>query len=124
MGATLIALVGLLTFSTSTAHGVEQTASAPPVVVQILAQAAALDLTDAQIEALQRVRDHRDHTLAALDERLRAAEAQTTVGATNDALTLMQEIGRLRVLSGREALQQLTPAQRQRWVELQAHRTP
>jgi DNA-directed RNA polymerase specialized sigma24 family protein len=30
----------------------------------------------------------------------------------------------LEVLSGREALQQLTPTQRHRWVALQAHQTP
>jgi parvulin-like peptidyl-prolyl isomerase len=124
MRATLAALLGVLTVSATPARGVEQSGSTPPVVVQLLAQAAALDLTDAQVQALQLIRDRRNQTLATLDERLQAAETQATVSAANDTLTLMQEIGRVRVISGREALEQLTPDQRRRWVALQAGRTP
>ncbi|MBP1688452.1 MAG: hypothetical protein H6Q33_4595 [Deltaproteobacteria bacterium] len=124
MRSTLITLIGAVTFCASAAHAISQTDAPPPVVIQLLAQAGTLELTDAQVQALQLIRDRRDRTLAALDRRLRAAETDTTVGATNDILTLMQEIGRVRVLSGREALEQLTPDQRRRWVALQAGRTP
>jgi hypothetical protein len=124
MRAALIAFLAVVMVCPSVARGAEQTDSTPPVVVQILAQAAALDLTAAQVQALQLIRDRREQTLAALDKRLRAAETQATVGAGNDALMLMQEIGRMRVLTGRDALEQLTPDQRRRWVTLQAARTP
>ena len=98
--------------------------SAPPIVEQLLARAAALELSDAQVQALQLIRERRTQTLQVLRARLRAAEAQVTAAATHDTVTLMQEIGRLQVLSGRDALQQLTPAQRRRWVTLQARQTP
>ena len=98
--------------------------SAPPIVEQLLARAAALELSDAQVQALQLIRDRRTQTLQVLRARLRAAEAQVTAAATHDTVTLMQEIGRLQVLSGRDALEQLTPAQRRRWVTLQARQTP
>lgn len=124
MRSALIALLGAVAVSAAVARAVGQTDAAPPVVVQLLAQAQALDLTSEQIQALQLIRDRREQTLKALGKRLRASKAQTTLGANNDTLTLMQEIGRLRVLSGREALEQLTPEQRQRWVALQIGRTP
>ena len=79
---------------------------------------------DAQVQALEVIRDRRLQTLATLQERLRRSEAQSTAAAAHDTLTLMQDAGRLQVLSAREALQQLSPAQRRRWVELQAQRTP
>ena len=95
--------------------------SAAPIVEQLLAQAPALELSAEQIGALELIRDRRAQTLATLTERLRAAEAESTAAAAGDAETLMQEIGRLQVLSGRDALQRLTPAQRQRWSALQTH---
>ena len=96
--------------------------AAAPIVEQVLGHAAALELSDTQVEALQIVRDRRARTLQALTERLRAAEGQSTAAAAHDTTTLMQDIGRLQVMSGREALLQLTPNQRRRWVELQARR--
>ena len=100
----------------------EPDAGATPVVEQLLGHAAALELSDGQVAALQIIRDRRTRTLQALTERLRAVEGQSTAAAAHDATTLMQDIGRLQVLSGREALLQLTPTQRRRWVELQAQR--
>jgi hypothetical protein len=98
--------------------------SAPPIVEQLIAHATALALSQTQLQALEAIRDRRVHTLATLQDRLRGSEAQPTAAAAQDTLTLMQDIGRLQVLSGREALQQLTPDQRRHWVALQAHATP
>ena len=119
--AALIGLFGLLLCSTPAAVGAEGADSASPIVEQLLAQAPALELGAGQIEALKLIRDRREQTLITLRERLRTAEAQSTVGAESDVVTLMQEMGRLQVLSGREALQHLTPAQRQRWAALHSH---
>jgi hypothetical protein len=122
MRAALICLACVLLLSGSAAGG--QSEDAVPIVDQLLAQATALDLSAGQVKALERIRDRRVHTLATLQERLRGAEAQQTAAAAEDTVTLMREIGRVQVLSGREALQQLSPAQRRRWVELHAARTP
>jgi len=121
MPSALIGLIAILLFSAPAGGGAEVDASASPIVEQLLAQAPALGLGAEQIGALELIRDRRAQTLITLTERLRTAGAQSTVAAEGDVLTLMQEIGRLQVLSGREALQHLTPAQRQRWAALQSH---
>jgi hypothetical protein len=59
-----------------------------------------------------------------LQQRLHATEAQPSAAAQQDAVALMQEIGTLQVLSERAALQQLTPAQRRRWVDIQTPPKP
>lgn len=118
------ALVGLVSALLLAGPAAASNDSGPPVVERILGRAAELELTDAQVQALRAIRDRRTHSLQALADRLRAAEGELTAAGTSDTLTLMQEIGRLQVLSGRDALQQLTPAQRRRWVEVQAQRTP
>jgi hypothetical protein len=123
MRTTVAVVASTLLLVGSTAGGAESDA-APPIVDQLLEHARALDLSDSQVQALQLIRDRRVHTLATLQQRLHAAEAQSSDAAQQDAVTLMQEIGRLQVLSGREALQQLTPAQRRRWVDIQAARRP
>jgi len=120
MPSALIGLIAILLFSAPAGGGAEVDASASPIVEQLLAQAPALGLGAEQIGALELIRDRRAQTLITLTERLRTAGAQSTVAAEGDVLTLMQEIGRLQVLSGREALQHLTPAQRQRWAALQS----
>jgi hypothetical protein len=123
MRAGVVGLISLLLLAPSATCGADVDDSAPPIVDQILTRAAALELSDAQVQALQVIRDRRTHTLQALAERLRAADAQSTAAAEDDTLTLMREMGRLQVMSGREALEQLSPAQRRRWVELQARTT-
>jgi len=123
MRAALAGVAGVLAFLSVAAGGAEVDDSAPPIVEQLLDQAASLGLTPEQIQAIEVIRDRRAHALAALAERLRATEVQTTAAAEHDTVALMQEMGRLQVLSGRDALQQLTPAQRQRWVTLQEHGT-
>jgi hypothetical protein len=124
MRVTLVALASVVLVFVATTGGAEAEDSAPPIVDQLLARAAALELSAAQVRALETIRDRRVHTLAALQDRLHGSEVQSTAAAAQDTLTLMQDIGRLQVLSGREALQQLTPAQRDRWVALQARRIP
>jgi hypothetical protein len=124
MRATLGALASVVLLFIGTIGTAASTDSTPPIVDQLLAHATALELNDGQIQALEAIRERRIHTLATLQERLRGSEAQATAAAAQDTLTLMQAIGRLQVLSGREALQQLTPGQRRRWVALQAHRSP
>ena len=124
MRTTLVGLASVVLLFVSTAGGAESDDSAPPIVEQLLAHATALDLSAAQIQALEAIRDRRAHTLATLQDRLHGSAAQATAAAAQDTLTLMQDMGRLQVLSGREALQQLTPAQRDRWVALQARPTP
>ena len=119
MRTALAKCAGVLVFLSVAAGGADIDRSAPPVVEQILSHAAALGLSPEQIQALEVIRDRRARTLDALAERLRVADSQTTVAAEQDAVAVMQEIGRLRVMSGQAALQQLTPAQRQRWVALQ-----
>ena len=119
MPSALIGLIGILLFSVTPVRGAEVDGSASPIVEQLLAQAPALELDAEQVGALQVIRERRARTLITLTERLRNAEAQSTIAAEGDVLTLMQEIGRLQVLSGREALQHLTAAQRQRWAALQ-----
>ncbi len=121
MRATLVGLASGVLLFISTVGGAESGDSAPPIVEQLLARATALELSDAQVQALEAIRERRLHTLAVLQDRLRSSEAQSTAAAAQDTLILMQDMGRLQVLSGREALQQLTPAQRRRWVALQAH---
>ena len=120
MRAALVGLFGLLLLAPCVTRGADVDDSAPPIVEQILARAAALALSDTQVQALQVIRERRTHTLQALAQRLHTTETQSTAAAEHDTLTLLQEVGRLRVLSGREALQALTPAQRRRWVQLQA----
>ena len=123
MRAALVALAsGVLLFA-STPGEAESGDSASPIADQLLAQATSLELSAAQVEALEIIRNRRVHTLATLQERLRGTRAQSTAAAAQDTLTLMQDIGQLQVLSGREALRQLTPAQRQRWVDLHAGQT-
>ena len=124
MRATLVGLASVLLLFNSVPAGAESGVSAAPIVDQLLAHATALDLGNAQVQALEAIRDRRVHTLATLQDRLRGSEAQATAAAAQDTLTLMQDMGRLQVLSGREALQQLTPAQRRRWVELRTPPTP
>jgi hypothetical protein len=124
MRATLAGLASVVLLFIATVGGAESSDSTPPIVDQLIAHATALELNDGQIQALEAIRERRVHTLATLQERLRGSEAQATAAAAQDTLTLMQDIGRLQVLSGSEALQQLTPGQRRRWVELQAHPTP
>jgi hypothetical protein len=124
MRAALVALANVVLLFTATPGGAESGDSAPPIVDQLLAQATVLKLSAAQIDALDAIRDRRVHTLATLRERLRGAEAQTTEAAAQDSVTLMQEIGRLQVLSGREALQQLSAEQRLHWVQLHAAPKP
>jgi hypothetical protein len=123
MRAALVGLASVVLLFLSTTGGAEADDSAPPIVDQLLAHATALELSTAQVQALEVIRDRRVHALATLQDRLRGSETQPTAAAAQDTLTLMQDIGRLQVLSGREALQQLTPAQRDRWVALQARRT-
>ena len=123
MRASLVGLASVVLLFSSVPARAESDDSARPVVDQLLAHATALELSNAQVQALEAVSDRRVHTLATLQDRLRGSETQPTAAATQDTLTLMQDIGRLQVLSGREALQQLTPTQRRRWVELQAHPT-
>jgi len=120
MRATLVSLASVVVLFVSTAGGAESSDSAPPIVDQLLAHAAALALSATQIQALEAIRERRVHTLATLQNRLRNSEAQTTAAAAHDTLTLMQDVGRLQVLSGREALQQLTPTQRRRWAAMAA----
>jgi hypothetical protein len=123
MRSALLSLISIaLVCGAASASEVDDSAS--PIVEQLLTRAAALELSAAQVQALQLIRDRRTQTLQVLRARLRATEAQVTAAATHDTVTLMQEIGRLQVLSGREALEQLTPAQRRRWVTLQARQTP
>jgi hypothetical protein len=121
MPSASIGLIGILLFFAPAVGGAEVDDSAAPIVEQLLARASALELGAEQIGALELIRDRRAQTLITLTERLRTAEAQSTIAAEGDVLTLMQAIGRLQVLSGREALQHLTPAQRQRWAVLQIH---
>jgi len=123
MRSALLSLISIaLVCGAASASEVDDSAS--PIVEQLLTRAAVLELSAAQVQALQLIRDRRTQTLQVLRARLRAAEAQVTAAATHDTVTLMQEIGRLQVLSGRDALEQLTPAQRRRWVTLQARQTP
>jgi len=124
MRATLVVLASVVLLLICRTGGAESSDSAPPIVDQLLAHATALELSAAQVQALEVIRERRVHTLATLQDRLRGSEAQATAAASQDALTLMQDAGRLQVLSGRDALQQLTPAQRRRWVELQNRPTP
>ena len=124
MRSALVGLASVVVFYSSPIGGADVQDSAPPIVDQLLAQATALELSAAQVDALEAIRDRRAHTLAALRERLRGTEPAAEAAVAQDALTLMQEMGRLQVLSGREALQQLSPAQRRRWVELQAAQRP
>ena len=121
MRSALIGLSGIWLCAVPAVGGAEVHDSAAPIVEQLLAQAPALELSAEQIAALERIRDRRAQTLAALTARLRSAESQSTAAAEGDAVTLMQEIGRLQVLSGRDALQRLTPGQRLRWSALQTH---
>jgi len=123
MRSALLSLISIaLVCGAASASEVDDSAS--PIVEQLLTRAAVLELSAAQVQALQLIRDRRTQTLQVLRARLRAAEAQATAAAAHDTVTLMQEIGRLQVLSGRDALEQLTPAQRRRWVTLQAGQTP
>ena len=102
-------------------HAAEPDTLAPAVVDQLLARAADLQLSAEQVGALRAISQRRVHTLEILEQRLRASEADSSATATQDSMTLMQEMGRLRVLSGAQALQQLSAAQRQQWIELRAH---
>ena len=124
MRATLVGLASVVLLFGSAATGAESDDSAPPIVDQLLAHKTALDLSADQIQALETIRDRRVRTIATLQDRLRGSETEPTAAAAQDTLTLMQDMGRLQVLSGREALQQLTPTQRRRWVELRAQKTP
>lgn len=123
MRAALVGLISVLLFAPPATRGADVDGSAPPIVDQLLARAAKLELSDVQIEALQLIRQRRTHALQALGQRLQATETQSSAAADHDTLALLQEMGRLRVLSGREALQELTPAQRRRWVGLQAEQS-
>ena len=120
MRSALVAFASVVVFYSSAAGGADTRESAPPIVDQLLAHATALELSATQVDAIEAIRDRRAHTLATLRARLRATETQSTAAAQQDTLALMQEIGRVQVLSGREALEQLSPAQRSHWVALQA----
>jgi hypothetical protein len=124
MRATLVVIASALLPLASIAGGAEASDAAPPIVQQLLAHAQALDLSDSQVQTLELIRDRRLHTLETLQRRLDATKAQSSAAAQQDAVSLMQEIGRLQVLSGRDALRQLSTAQRRRWVDLQAARKP
>ena len=120
MRAALVGFFSILLLAPCATRGADVDDPAPPIVDQILARAAALELSDTRVQALQVIGERRTHTLQALRQRLHATETQSTAAADHDTLTLLQEIGHLQVLNGREALQTLTPVQRRRWVELQA----
>lgn len=118
-----VALVGVLLallLPLPVASASDPDGATPPIVDQLLAHAVGLDLSAEQVSTLRAISARRARTLTVLAERLRASEAQSSAAAEQDSVTLMQEIGRLRVLSGAEALRQLSAAQRQRWVELQS----
>ncbi|HVN86216.1 MAG TPA: hypothetical protein VMW17_15375 [Candidatus Binatia bacterium] len=117
MRLVLAGVAGTLVLISGVAGGAEVD-SAPPIVEQLLSRSAALELSSEQIQALEQIRERRAHSLAVLTTRLRSAEPPASAAAQRDEVALMQEIGRVQVLSGRDALQQLTPAQRQRWVIL------
>ena len=116
----LIGLTALALLCSSAAGGAGSTDSAPPIVDQLLAHRAQLALSEQQVASLRAVSDRSSHTLQVLTERLRASETTATEAGTQNTKALLQEIGRLRVMTGRDALQVLTADQRHRWVQLQA----
>jgi len=120
----LIGLTALALLCSSAAGGVGSTDSSPPIVDQLLAHRTQLDLSDQQIASLRAMSDRSRQTLQVLTERLRASETATTEAGAQNTKALMQEIGRLRVMSGRDALQVLTADQRRRWVELRTEHAP
>ena len=122
-GLWAVALAWLL-LSGSVARATDPPAAAAPIVEQLLAHAADLQLGAEQIGALRTISERRTQTLKVLQQRLDASDAQASAAAAQDSMTLMQEIGRLRVLSDAEALRQLTTMQRQRWVQVHGHAEP
>ncbi|HUI27546.1 MAG TPA: hypothetical protein VL403_15800 [Candidatus Kryptonia bacterium] len=119
--ASTVAGIAVLLIAGSVA-GATDPESAPPIVDQVLAYSAKLELTPEQIARLHAISERRAHTLDVLAHRLRTSEAQASAQSAQDSVGLMQEIGSLRVLSGAEALQLLSTAQKQRWVQLQTSR--
>jgi hypothetical protein len=123
-GKALIGLTALAFLCSSAAGGAAPTDPAPSIADQLLARRAQLDLSEQQVASLRAMSNRSSHTLQVLTERLRASEATTTEAATHDTKVLLQQIGRLRVMSGRDALLVLTTTQRRHWVQLRAERTP
>ncbi len=121
-GKALIGLIALALLCSSAAGGAGSTDSAPPIVDQLLDLRAQLDLSEQQVASLQAMSDRSRQTLQALTQRLRTSESTATAAGAENTKILLQEIGRLRVMTGRDALQVLTAEQRQRWVQLQAGR--
>jgi len=119
--ASTVAGIAVLLIAGSVA-GATDPESAPPIVDQVLAYSAKLELTPEQIARLHAISERRAHKLDVLAHRLRTSEAQASAQSAQDSVGLMQEIGSLRVLSGAEALQLLSTAQKQRWVQLQTSR--
>ena len=66
MRATLVGLASVVLLFSSIPGGAESDDSAPPIVDQLLAHATALALSNAQVQALEAIRDRRVHTLATL----------------------------------------------------------
>jgi hypothetical protein len=119
----LLVLLVAVAFGTAVEAG-EPDVPRPPIVDQLLVHATDLELTPEQIDTLRSMGVHRARALAALEARLRAVAEEDSAAAARDALTLMQEIGRLRVLSEAEALRLLSPDQRRRWVEVRPRDLP
>jgi hypothetical protein len=91
---------------------------AVPIVEQLLGHAGELGLSVEQVGTLRALRTRRQEALRVLSDRFEKADGESSAAAQQDAVTLLHDAGRLRVLSGRDALLLLTPEQRRRWATL------
>jgi len=103
---------------------VSATEVAAPIVEQLLGHAGELRLSAGQVDALRALRTRRQEALRVLSDRFEKADDESSAAAQQDAVTLLHDAGRLRVLSGRDALLLLTPEQRRRWVALRRPPVP